>query len=264
MPWPDFTELSFGYCFLRELETKYTRGGRFPKAPDFISQHAEKTEGYDVKVAMTASVPLFIQLKRSMVMTNSNAHEYSSPHFAGKPVFRMNLHRKGNFSQHLALQRLEQAGNRVIYATSQIEDPQELVTHTKHRTMVTQASALFSPSSINLPTLNEPHYVSFYANQNWAVLFSKKGERFERGWSDSSTWLSDILKSPQSREENEKAMKAVVQLLLSTVSQDLGNVPRSIRSALEELDSPAAQASVLAHYLLDAHLTFLKPIKGGK
>ena len=52
MAWPDFTELSFGYCFLRELESRYTHGGRFPKAPDFISQHEEATEGYDVEGAM--------------------------------------------------------------------------------------------------------------------------------------------------------------------------------------------------------------------
>lgn len=55
MPWPDFTELTFGFAFLRELEQNYVHGGRFPKAPDFISQGAEATKGYDVEVAIDGS-----------------------------------------------------------------------------------------------------------------------------------------------------------------------------------------------------------------
>ena len=89
MAWPDFTDLSFGHCFLRELETRYTRGGRFSKAPDFISQHVEKTEGYDGEVAMDGSIPLFIPLKRSMVMTGLNAGELASPLFTKTPITRV-------------------------------------------------------------------------------------------------------------------------------------------------------------------------------
>lgn len=259
MPWPDFTELSFGYCFLRELETKYTRGGRFPKAPDFISQHAEKTDGYDVEVAMDGSIPLFIQLKRSMVMKTLKAGEFSSPFFAHKPVFRMNLHRNDNFAQHLALQRLEQAGNHVIYATSQIENPQDLLTHTRNRTMVSKASAIFSPSSIVLPSLHEPHHVSFYANQSWAVLFSEQGERFERKWAASSEWLGALLEVPRSREENEKSMLLAENVLLGALRESDLDLPSRMMAAMDGLDGAAARVSVLAQYLLDAQLMFLKP-----
>ena len=51
MPFPDFSELTFGYAFLREFEKQYTRNGSFPAAPDFITQAAEATLGYDVSSA---------------------------------------------------------------------------------------------------------------------------------------------------------------------------------------------------------------------
>ena len=50
MPWPDFSELSFGFSFLREFEREHTPGGFFPSAPDFISQNDEAALGYDVEV----------------------------------------------------------------------------------------------------------------------------------------------------------------------------------------------------------------------
>ena len=50
-------------------------GGKFPKAPDFISQGAEATKGYDVEVTLDGSTPVFIQLKRSYVLVQKNARE---------------------------------------------------------------------------------------------------------------------------------------------------------------------------------------------
>ena len=73
MPWPDFTELSFGYCFLREFESQHVSGGQFPKGPDFISQYDEATKGYDVEVAIDNATPAFLQFKRSFVLTTRNA-----------------------------------------------------------------------------------------------------------------------------------------------------------------------------------------------
>jgi hypothetical protein len=177
MAYPDFSELSFGYCFLRELETRYTHGGRFPKAPDFITQQDEATKGYDVEVALDGAIPLFIQLKRSEVMVGDYAREFKSSSFPTRPAFRMNLHRsqKHGYAQHLALQALESSGEQVIYATSQIETPTELSAHSVSGTVISSASAMFSPNEIQLPDLTSPHHVSFYAHQPWAVLFSDEG-----------------------------------------------------------------------------------------
>lgn len=92
MPWPDFTELTFGYAYLRELERKYSPGGTFPLAPDFISQNSEAEKGYDVKVSLGGTVLLFIQFKRSFVLTKGNAKEVVDGTYSGPQVFRMHLH----------------------------------------------------------------------------------------------------------------------------------------------------------------------------
>lgn len=92
MPWPDFTELSFGFCFLREFERHYVAGGSFPRAPDFISQYREATEGHDVEIALQDSTPVFLQFKRSMVLTRRNAIEIIDGHHADPDVYRMYLH----------------------------------------------------------------------------------------------------------------------------------------------------------------------------
>lgn len=265
MPWPDFTELSFGYCFLRELETKYTPGGRFPKAPDFISQHAEKTKGYDVEVdlAMNGSAPVFIQLKRSMVMIRNNAIEYGSPYFANKPVFRMKLHKNDGFAQHKALMTLEQAGNNVVYATSQVATPEDLIEHTRNGTIVTKASSIFSPSSIKLPDFQDEHHVSFYADQTWAVLFSEEGKQFQRKWSNSSEWIANLASSARDLESNEKAMReaeGVLRRLADEVDWDLRG---PLNSVLERFSRPTARVAVLAYYLLGVQLMFLKAPKDG-
>jgi hypothetical protein len=62
MPGPDFTELSFGYCFLREFESRYVYGGALLKAPHFISQYRKATKGYDAEIAVDGEIPVFCSL----------------------------------------------------------------------------------------------------------------------------------------------------------------------------------------------------------
>jgi len=282
MAYPDFSELSFGYCFLRELETRHTHGGRFPKAPDFISQYDEGTKGYDVEVAMDGAIPLFIQLKRSEVMTRSNAGEFGTPWFSAKPVYRMNLHRSRQYAQHRALQTLVATGKAVVYATSQVEDPTALSTHSAAGTIIAEASAIFSPGEIQLPDLTAHHHVSFYAGASWAAVFSAQGRQFDRRFPAGQNWLSQLLEKPRSRAENQQAMREVVdhfrregeladpeRLSLGPASEPedrsdsgferLEAVERLVRVAQ---DRPAVQAAIYAYFLLDAQLTFVKPAKG--
>jgi hypothetical protein len=100
LPWPDFTELSFGFCFLREFERQYVAGGSFPRAPDFISQYKEATEGHDVEIALEDSTPVFLQFKRSMVLTRRNAREITCGDYADPKIYRMYLHKKDDYRQH--------------------------------------------------------------------------------------------------------------------------------------------------------------------
>ena len=259
MAYPDFSELSFGYCFLRELETRYTYGGRFPKAPDFITQHDEATKGYDVEVALDGAVPLFIQLKRSEVMFGDTAREFLSVWFPSRPAFRMNLHRspKHAYAQHTALQALESSGEQVIYATSQIETPAELSAHSSSGTVISSASAMFSPNEIQLPDLTSPHHVSFYDHQSWAVLFSDEGGHFQRRFPSAEKWLSQLTAKPRSREDNNAAMRKVAHSIRSNPEWEFAN-----NDFIRFSDgNPVIEAAILAYFFLDVQLTFVKPPK---
>lgn len=257
MAYPDFSELSFGYCYLRELESRYTHGGRFPKAPDFITQHAEATKGYDVEVALDGAVPLFIQLKRSEVMVGDYAREFGSPWFASRPAFRMNLRRRHAYAQHSALQDLETSGEQVIYATSQIEEPAELSAHCISGTVIASASAMFAPNEIQLPDLITTHHVSFYADKPWAVVFSEEGGHFERRFPRAEKWLSQLFNKPRDRAGNQAAMRSVVQRIRSRFGPQVAG--RDVTRLSD--GNPVIEAAILAYFLLDAQLTFVKPAK---
>src|SRR4051794_40553958 len=103
MPWPDFSELSFGFSFLREFERMHAPGGKFPSAPDFISQADEALLGYDVEASLAGSDPVFFQFKRSFALTTSKANEIQNGDFASPVVYRMHLRKKENYRQHDAL-----------------------------------------------------------------------------------------------------------------------------------------------------------------
>jgi hypothetical protein len=126
VPWPDFSELSFGFSFLREFERLYAPSGKFPSAPDFISQPDEASLGYDVEAALNNSTPVFFQFRRSFVLTTHRANEIQNGDFLHPVLFRMHLRKKEKYRQHKALCLLEQRGNTVLYVTSQIGNFDEL------------------------------------------------------------------------------------------------------------------------------------------
>lgn len=96
MPWPDFTELSFGYCFLREVENRYVSGSASPKAPDFIRQYTEATEEYDVEIAIDGATPVLLQFTRSFGLNTRNAKKIQDGHYASPKIYRMNLHNRAH------------------------------------------------------------------------------------------------------------------------------------------------------------------------
>lgn len=254
MPWPDFTELTFGYAYLREFEQQYVHGGQFPKAPDFISQYDEATEGHDVEIAMSDSTPVFIQFKRSYVLTRKNAKEIAAGHYTDPRIYRMHLHKRGAYRQHKALQRRESAGDIVLYITSQIYTRTEFAEHFANGTIVRAASALFSPNEIALPDESHDHHVSFKAEDHFGYVFSPEGQQFKRRFANADAWMPHIREGRRSLEENRKALAAFVNDMRKTIS------PRS-RLARFIADRPIEQqASILAYFVLDAHLTFAKKV----
>lgn len=254
MPWPDFTELTFGYAYLRELERKYAPGGSFPLAPDFISQNVEAEKGYDVEVALAGAAPLFIQFKRSFVLTRHNAKEVQDGTYGGPQVFRMHLHKRGAYRQHKALQRLEAAGSEVQYVTSQIYARTEFDNAFANQRIVSDASAHFLPSEINLPDYADDHHVSFKAADAHGYLYSEESRPFPRKIVNFDAWASRVRERRRSYEDNLLSLRKAV----AAMSADLGSLTplgRLIR------DKPIEQqASILAFVTLDAQLTFVREV----
>jgi hypothetical protein len=278
MPWPDFTELTFGFAYLREFEQLYVHGGKFPKAPDFISQGAEATKGYDVEIAMNNAVPVFIQLKRSKVMVQANAKEIDDPNcrFNSNPIFRMYLHKTKNFRQHKALQALEADGHDVRYVTSQIQTQAQFAQAYASQTIVSHASATFSPNSITLPNDIGEHWVSFRKNSAHMQVYSEKGIEYERTTPNFGRRIEELIAKRRSADENRDALKRAVKrlVMLSTELDGMemrfagGSMEGSSERELSILGSLGSylqdrpveeQASILAYFVLDAHLTFFKP-----
>ncbi len=266
---PDFTELTFGFAFLREFEQNCVLCG-FPKAPDFISQRVEAKKGYDVEITLANATPVFLQFKRSKVMVGSKANEIKDRHFTA-PVYRMELHQKGQYRQHKALQKLKKEGNAVFYVTSQICSSKEFANAYSTAAIVSQASALFSPEEINLPNNTKKHYVSFKSDEDYGYVFSSEPNRFKRKFITADSWLKHLLERPQSAEDNLESLKKAVEYLE-------GELPfgRPILKMIEERDEERdeergeerdkerdiiVQASILAYFQLDTILTFVKPKK---
>jgi hypothetical protein len=252
MPWPDFTELTFGYAFLREFETQYVHGGQFPKAPDFISQNDEATKGYDVEIAVNHALPIFIQFKRSYVLTRNTAKEIRDGHYSHPRVYRMHLHRRGAYRQHKALEVLERLGNLVFYVTSQIYLGSEFAAAFTDREIVSSAAAFFSPREIRLPNVTRDHHVSFKAEDAFGYVYSEEGHRFERHYPTGNNLARRLSDGWRPAADNREILAKSVNHLLSLVSK---------RSPLRRLiaDRPIEiQASILAYFVLDAHLTFAK------
>jgi hypothetical protein len=252
MPWPDFTELTFGFAFLRELEQNYVLGGKFPKAPDFISQGAEATKGYDVEVTLDGSTPVFIQLKRSYVLVQKNAREIQQGLYATPKVYRMKLHKNGKYRQHKALQGLEALGNAVFYVTSQIHTPKEFSDAYSAGTVVSQASAMFAPSEIILPDDTKNHHVSFKPNDGFGYVYSKDPHQFDRKFRGGDHWLTSVGQRAQSAKENRQLLEEAVTFLKKK-RRPRDPVLQMIR------DQPLeAQAAILSYFILNAQLTFVR------
>lgn len=252
MPWPNFTELSFGYCFLRELESLYTPTGKFPMAPDFISQNDEKLKGYDTEV-MVGTSPLFFQFKRSFILTTANATPFKDRSFSSLPIFRMHYHDNDLYSQHKALLAWEASGHAVYYVTSQIADHHELSALAISETIIEEGSVLFFPSEATPPNYSEDHCICYTKNSPHGVIYSEKARVFKRRIRSIFDHFAQL---PNSADRNERdneteARFAFNEILNLTQSEKL-------RGYLKKIDDPVKALSIAAFLILNVNLTYVR------
>lgn len=174
MAWPNFSESTFAFALLREIEMKY---GALSFLPFFFTQPQEAFHGVDAALNLSGTLML-LQFKRSEVMSAA-AVEFTSGKFSNYPVFRMHLRRKNNFFQHNILQALEGVGLDVLYAASGAQDVAELNQQFLSATIVNNAG-LISPVDIVLPDTITNHHVSFDHVSPYFEVFSERGHRNRR------------------------------------------------------------------------------------
>lgn len=251
MPWPDFSELSFGFSFLREFERLHAPGGTFPSAPDFISQADEASLGYDVEAALHNSTPVFFQFKRSFVLTTHIAKEIKNGDFSHPDVYRMYLRKKENYRQHKALLSLEAKGNVVFYVTSQINNFNELTRAYLSGTVIDDTAALFAPSEITLPDDTDNHHLCFRAADNYAYVYSEEGTRITRGHPNWHLTLErTLIRGRRSASENRELLERVVS--------ELERSDSAAHEISARFTHPAIKASILAFLVLDAQFTLFR------
>jgi hypothetical protein len=248
MAYPDFSELTFAYSILYAVSQRI---GGWQVLPNFITPAAEAREAYDVEI-LIRTTPVFVQFKRSEVMTNRACHEFFSDRhrWSKVPIYRMHLHKNNCFKQHLALQNSERIGNRVFYITSCVPDRRE-ISELYRRGQSLSSARLFLPSEISLPDTHQKHWVSFNRNDPNFAVYSEKGQFSEGKVANAENAIGllreDAAVSPE--QKLEALEQFVEQFRFDLYSRTVLATPSVIR-----------RAAILAYAELDSFL-FLVPKK---
>ncbi len=292
MAQPDFSEFTFGYAVTRHLEGMLT-GRRV--LPNFPTQPEEADAGYDVDF-LAHGVPLFVQYKRSEVMTRRSATEHKlHPGQWGKPIYRMHLHGHNGYRQHYLMQALEDDGNMAVYITSQVGSKAMLNQH-HEAGRIMDGARMFLPSEIVLPSVHERHHVSFQASHAMHRVYSQSGEPTP-GRLRTEDDLLDMLAQHRTRSIEAKvaALSLFVDQVLALGPEGIAERQRQKRPAtakgrvdgrdeelsgrfsdeavierdaarsisyrflesLETVESVVKRAAIVAHHFADAHLLLL-------
>ena len=225
-----------------------------PVSPVFLTVAQEDHFGADVVFIPPNFRPIFIQLKRSEVMTWQSAKEYKKWHFAPSqsPVYRMHLHKgskkKIPFKQHRALQILEQQfGPYVFYATSQIPNKSSLDKHYINGTVFSEATAFFSPSQIQLPNLQGSHHVSFTKDIAHMRVYSDEGIEIERKYPNSMQIVERLHVESQDRTRDKQVsdLKFAEKLLLEDIPTKMDfRLSRRLRNFLSRHDDLTQRVAI--------------------
>lgn len=185
-------------------------------------------------------------------METRNAKEIRDGLYQDPEVYRMYLHKSEHYRQHGALLELENNGNTILYVTSQAKGSECLARAYHAGRIVSQASAMFTPSEIVLPDTTQVHHVSFKAEDPLGYVYSEEAAKFERRLAAADQLLPALEEGRKSRDENHEPLGGTVGLLSKRVAE---------RDPLRNLIAGkprVQQASILACFLLDAQLTFVK------
>jgi hypothetical protein len=293
MAQPDFSEFTFGYGVTRYFEELYNARRVLPTFP---TQNEEADGGYDVDF-VAHGVPLFIQFKRSEVITRRSAMEYKQhPGDWAKPTYRMHLHGHNAYRQHYLMQDLEDKGNMAIYVTSQVSS-KAMLNQYYGRNRVIDAAKILLPSEIVLPNVHERHHVAFNRSHPGHRVYSESGEYRESRIADEKDlrallreqagrksetrqdglelFVAELARlTPDGVAQQQRQRRPVKSEVKSSVGDDelngrfddalfgVSEVQRSITSRLfyerlQGIESVARRAAIAAYHEVDAHLVIV-------
>ncbi len=272
---PNFSELTFSFAFLSELQWflwKNTPAWHPWLFMNFLTVHEEIKIGADV-VFDNGLTPIYIQFKRSGVIKGQKGRipKELKPALSGnhqftlneRPFYRMHLHKYKDYLQHFTLQAQEViASKRVFYVTSQVTDLSALQNCVANKSVFNVASAFFLPSEIILPTdvndpddLKEDHWVSFSKNGSHKVVYSEKGVKTPRAFADSAnfserlySWISERSSEDKTKSEFRKSIENILYRF-DISKKDLPN------GFFEK--SLVYQSKYLHRYYLDTEILFI-------
>ncbi|MFA5007418.1 MAG: hypothetical protein WC509_08170 [Candidatus Izemoplasmatales bacterium] len=125
-----FSEIQFGFGLLREI-VDGPFFGRLENSPFMPTQNKEKILGYDARLDKCR--PLFLQFKRSEMLTRSTANEWS---VFGNPYYRIEIYPDSVTHQHNLLVSLaNQFGNSVFYAAPMFITENDFLNHYTNKTI---------------------------------------------------------------------------------------------------------------------------------
>jgi hypothetical protein len=275
MAYPNFSELTFSFAFLNELQWflwNNTPAWHPWLFMNFLTVHEEIKIGADV-VFDNGLTPIYIQFKRSEVikgqkgrtpkelkLVSSGNHQFK---LRERPFYRMHLHKYKDYLQHFTLQAQEVIANqRVFYVTSQVPNLSALQNCVATKSVFNSASAFFLPSEIILPTdlnnpddLKEDHWVSFSKNGSHKVVYSEKGVKTPRKAVDSAnfserlySWISE--RSPEDKTKSE--LSNSIENILDKFDITKKNLPNDFFDK-----SLVYQSKYLHRYYLDTEILFI-------
>jgi hypothetical protein len=142
----------------------------------------------------------------------------------------MHRHSRNQFRQHFLLKDLQSTGNVAIYCTSAVKTKSEL-DQCYATDRIFDASAVFFPSTIKIPSVTEEHHVSFDQHrQRWCV-YSEAGEPVEHDIPTISTVIEHLRLQPQPSIEAELARFRAIADDFANIGPDHVRVTRDMLSA---------------------------------
>ena len=161
---PDISEFSYGFALTNEL-VGWMALSAVPIFPSLIEE-GKASGGYDVKLDRPG-VPLYIQFKRSNVMTRRSAHEIKNLALPlDVPFHRFYITERNRSLQHASLVALDDGVNEVYYAAPRFHTLAGINSAWASK-MVMQRSIFIRPSQIGQINDDLQHRVSFDDNATY-------------------------------------------------------------------------------------------------